>query len=142
MVKFRKASALLSATALSVSLFAPIASASTIGNERMEGLPIRIAQTDVTVTKNDLIKRVRELFPNEFKDVAEKDFRMGTGYWYPNEDTVRYELSFSKSIDNHYVHGTFTFVNKTLELEQFYYQGKNSKDAFSQQNIQKRKHKK
>lgn len=130
MVKFRKASTLLSATALSVGLFAPIASASTLGNERMEGLPIQIAQTDTTVTKNDLIKRVRGLFPNEFTDVAEKDFQMGTGYWYPNEDTVRYELSFSKNIDNQYVHGYFTFVDETLELEHFYYQGKNSKDAF------------
>ena len=130
MVKFRKASALLSATALSVGLFAPIASASTLGNERMEGLPIQIAQTDATITKNDLIKRVRELFPNEFTDVAEKDFQMGTGYWYPNEDTVRYELSFSKSIDSNYVYGSFTFIDETLELEHFYYQGKNSKDAF------------
>ena len=130
MVKFRKASALLSATALSVGLFAPIASASTLGNERMEGLPIQIAQTDATVTKNDLIKRVRELFPNEFTDIAEKDFQMGTGYWYPNEDTVRYELSFSKNIDNQYVYVYFTFVDETLELENFYYQGKNSKDAF------------
>lgn len=130
MVTFRKASALLSATALSVSLFAPMASASTLGNERMEGLPIQVAQTNATVTKNDLIKRVRELFPNEFTDVAEKDFRMGTGNWYPNEDKVRYELSFSKSIDNHYVYGNFTFVDETLELEHFYYQGKNAKDAF------------
>ena len=142
MVTFKKAGTLLSATALSIGLFAPIASASTLGNERMEGLPIQIAQTNATVTKNDLMKRVRELFPNEFTDVAEKDFQMGTGYWYPNEDTVRYELSFSKSTDNHYVYGYFTFIDETLELENFYYEGKKSNDAFSQQNIQKRKHKK
>ncbi len=129
MVTFKKAGALLSATALSVGLFAPMASASTLGNERMEVLPIQVAQTNTTVTKSDLMKRFRELFPNEFTDVAEKDFRMGTGYSHPKDTTVRHELSFSKSIDNQYVYGSFTFVGETLELEQFYYQPINSKDV-------------
>ena len=130
MVTFRRASALLSATALSVSLFTPVAGASTLGNERTEALPIQVAQTNATVTKNDLIKRFRELFPNEFTDVAEKDFHMGTGYWHPNEDTVRYELSFSKSVGQQHLYGSFTFVGETLELEQFYYQPIYSKDVF------------
>lgn len=130
MVTFKKAGVLLSATALSVSLFTPMASASTLGNGRMEALPIQVAQTDTMVSKNDLIKRLRELFPNEFTDVAEKDFRMGTGYSHPKESTVRYELSFSKNIGNQYVYGSFTFVGETLELEQFYYQPIiNSKDV-------------
>ena len=129
MVKFRKAGTLLSATALSVGLFAPMASASTLGNERTEVLPIQVAQTNTTVTKSDLMKRFRELFPNEFTDVAEKDFRMGTGYSHPKDTTVRHELSFSKNIDNQYVYGSFTFVGETLELEQFHYQPVNSKDV-------------
>ena len=129
MVKFRKAGTLLSATALSVGLFVPMASASTLGNERMEVLPIQVAQTNTTVTKSDLMKRFRELFPNEFTDVAEKDFRMGTGYSHPKDTTVRHELSFSKNIDNQYVYGSFTFVGETLELEQFHYQPVNSKDV-------------
>ena len=129
MVKFRKAGTLLSATALSVGLFVPMASASTLGNERTEVLPIQVAQTNTTVTKSDLMKRFRELFPNEFTDVAEKDFRMGTGYSHPKDTTVRHELSFSKNIDNQYVYGSFTFVGETLELEQFHYQPVNSKDV-------------
>ena len=99
MVTFKKASALLSATALSVSLFTPMASASTLGSERIEALPIQVAQTDKMLSKNDLIKRFRELFPSEFAEVTEKDFHMGTGYTHPKESTVRYELSFSKNID-------------------------------------------
>lgn len=129
MVTFKKAGVLLSATALSVGLLAPMASASTIGNERMETLPIQVAQTNTTVAKNDLMKRFRELFPNEFTNLTEKDFRMGTGYSHPKDSTVRYELSFFKDIDNQQVYGSFTFVGETLELEQFHYQPVSSKDV-------------
>ena len=129
MVTFKKAGVLFSAAALSVSLLAPMASASTLGNERMETLPIQVAQTNTTVTKNDLIKRFRELFPSEFSNITNKDFRMDTGYSQPKDSTVRYELNFSKNIDNQYVHGSFIFVGETLELEQFYYQPITTKDV-------------
>lgn len=129
MVTFKKAAVLLSATALSVGLLAPMVSASTLGNERMELLPIQVAQTNTTVTKSDLMKRFRELFPSDFPNVTEKDFRMGTGYSRPKDNTERYELSFQKNIDNQYVYGSFIFVGETLEFEQFYYQPINSKDV-------------
>ena len=131
MVKFKKASVLLSATALSVGLLAPMASASTL-NERYESLPIQVAQTNTTVTKADLMKRFKELFPNEFKHVAEKDFRMGTGYSHPNDTTVRYDLNFSKYYgngNNQYEYGGFVFVGDTLELESYYYQPITTKDV-------------
>jgi len=128
-VTFKKAGAMLTATALSVGLLAPIASASTIGNERMETLPIQVAQTNTTVTKDNLMKRFRELFPNEFLNVSEKDFRTGTGYSHPTDSTVRYELYFSKNIGDQYEHGNFIFVGDTLELEQFYYQPINTKEV-------------
>lgn len=129
MSTFKKAGVLLSATALSVGLLAPMASAGPVGNERMETLPIQVAQTNAKVTKDDLMKRFRELFPNGFPNVMEKDFSMGTGYSRPNDSTVRYELNFSKSIDNRYIYGIFTFVGETLELEQFQYQPVNTKDV-------------
>ncbi|MBD8032506.1 MULTISPECIES: YcdB/YcdC domain-containing protein [Solibacillus] len=129
MVTFKKAGAMLSATALSVGLLAPMASASTLGNERMETLPIQVAQTNSTVTKEDLMKRFRELFPNEFSNVSEKDFRTGAGFSRTTDSTVSYELSFTKHIDNQYVHGSFRFVGETLELESFYYQPVNTKDV-------------
>lgn len=129
MVTFKKAGVFLSATALSVGLLAPMASASTLGNERMEALPIQVALTNTTVTKDDLMKRFRELFSSEFPNVTEKDFRMGTGYSHPKDSTERYELNFSKNIDNQYVYGSFIFVGETLELERFQYQPINSKDV-------------
>ncbi|MEK3765514.1 MULTISPECIES: S-layer homology domain-containing protein [unclassified Solibacillus] len=129
MVTFKKAGAMLSATALSVGLLAPMASASTLGNERMDTLPIQVAQMNTTVTKEDLMKRFRELFPNEFPNVTEKDFRMGSGFSHPKDSTLRYELRFMKQIDNQHVSGYFTFVGEALELEQFYYQPVNSKDV-------------
>ncbi|WP_339176120.1 YcdB/YcdC domain-containing protein [Solibacillus sp. FSL R5-0691] len=129
MVTFKKAGAMLTATALSVGLLAPIASASTLGNERMETLPIQVAQANTTVTKADLIKRFRELFPNEFLHVSEKDFHSGAGYSHHTDTTVRYELYFSKNIDDQYEHGSFVFVGDTLELEQFYYQPVYTKDV-------------
>jgi hypothetical protein len=127
---FKKAGVLFSATALTVGLLAPMAGASTLGNERMETLPIQVAQTKATVTKNDLMKRFRELFPSGFPNVTEKDFQMGTGYSHPKDPTVRYELSFSKDMGNRqHEYGSFTFVGETLELESFHYQPVNSKDV-------------
>ncbi|WP_431028792.1 S-layer homology domain-containing protein [Lysinibacillus sp. LZ02] len=125
MVTFKKVGTVLTATALSVGLLAPVVSASTLANERPETLPIQVAQTNAVVTKNDLIKRFRELFPNEFTNVAEKDFHMSTGHYYSGDDTLRYELSFSKKIDNRYEHGSVTFAGESLELEGFYYQPAN-----------------
>lgn len=129
MVTLKKAGAMLTATALSVGLIAPMANASTFGTERMETLPIQIAQTNTAVTKEDLMKRFRELFPNEFPNVTEKDFQTGTGYSRPTDTTVRYELNFSKHIDNQFVYGSFIFVGDTLELESFHYQPVKSKDV-------------
>ena len=129
MATFKKTGVLLSATALTVGLLAPMASASTFGQERTETLPIQVAQADAAVTKEDLLKRYRELFPDGIPHVTEKDFRMGTGYSRPEDTTVRYELSFSKEVDNQYIYGSFTFVGKTLELEQFYYQPVATKDV-------------
>lgn len=129
MVVLKKASVLLSATALSIGLLAPIASATTV-DERTERLPIQVAQTNTKVTKKDLINRMKELFPTEFSDLTEKDFYMNTGYSYPGDSTVRYELSFSKQLKNEYVYGSLIFAGADLQLEQFYYQPPETEDAF------------
>ena len=129
MVVMKKASVLLSATALSLGLMAPAAGAMTV-DERMDRLPIQVAQVNTKVTKKDLINRMKELFPTEFSDVAEKDFYMNTGYSYPGDSTVRYELSFSKQVKNNYIYGSLIFAGEDLQLEHFYYQPPESKDAF------------
>lgn len=129
MVPFKKAGIFISTAALSVGLLAPMASASTIGNDRVENLPIIVAQADTKVTKNDLIKRFNELFPNEFTNLTAKDFHMETGYYYPKDSKVRYELYFSKNIDNQYIHGSVLFVGDKLDVEYFYYQPIYTKDV-------------
>lgn len=129
MVVLKKASVLLSATALSIGLLAPMASASTM-DERMERLPIQVAQTNAKVTKKDLINRMKELFPTEFSNLTDNDFYMNTGYSYPGDSTVRYELSFSKQLKNQYVYGILIFAGTDLQLEQFYYQPPETEDAF------------
>ncbi len=129
MVVLKKASVLLSATALSIGLLAPVASATTV-DERMERLPIQVAQTNAKVTKQDLINRMKELFPTEFSNLTEKDFYMNTGYSYPGDSTVRYELSFSKQLKDQYVYGNLIFAGADLQLEHFYYQPPETKEAF------------
>lgn len=129
MVVMKKASVLLSATALSLSLLAPVAGATTV-DERMDRLPIQVAQTNAKVTKKDLMNRMKELFPTEFSSLTENDFYMNTGYSYPGDSTVRYELSFSKQVKDNYIYGSLIFAGEDLQLEHFYYQPPESKDAF------------
>lgn len=129
MVVLKKASVLLSAAALSIGLLAPVASATTV-DERMERLPIQVAQTNTKVTKKDLINRMKELFPTEFSGLTEKDFYMNTGYPYPGDSTVRYELSFSKQVKEQHIYGSLIFAGADLQLEHFYYQPPETEDAF------------
>ena len=129
MAVMKKASVVLSAAALSLGLLAPVAGATTV-DERMDRLPIQVAQTNAKVTKKDLMNRMKELFPTEFSSLEEKDFYMYTGYSYPGDSTVRYELSFSKQVKDNYIYGTLIFVGEDLQLEHFYYQPPESKDAF------------
>lgn len=121
MLTFKKAGVLISAAALTVGILTPVAGAQTVGNERAETLPIVVAQANTKVTKNDLIKRFKEVFPKEFSFLTNKDFYMSTGYTEPNDPTIRYELSFSKDIDNEYVYGSVLFVGDKLEVENFYF---------------------
>lgn len=129
MVVLKKASVLLSATALSLGLLAPVASATTL-DERMERLPIQVAQKNAKVTKKELMNRMKELFPAEFSNLTEKDFYMNTGYSSPGDPIVRYELSFSKQVKDNYIYGSLIFAGEDLQLEHFYYQPPESKDAF------------
>lgn len=128
-VSMKKLGVMLSSAALSVSLIAPISSAAAIGDERTEKIQIPIASTEVKVTKNDLIKKFRELFPTEFSFLTNKDFEMSKAHHYPNEETVRYDLSFSKKVDGKYVSGQVGFVGEDLEIDQFYYDPENVKEA-------------
>jgi hypothetical protein len=127
--KFKKLGIILTSTAFSVGILAPISHVSANVKESSERIEIQVASTETKVTKNMLIKKLRSLFPEEFKFVADNDFNSGPGHFYRDDTTVRYELNFYKTINGKDAHGSFVFKGDDLELESFYYQPANIAEA-------------
>jgi len=127
--KFKKLGIILTSTAFSVGILAPISHVSANVKESSERIEIQVASTETKVTKNMLIKKLRSLFPEEFKFVADNDFNSGPGHFYRDDTTVRYELNFYKTINGKDAHGSFVFKGDDLELENFYYQPANIAEA-------------
>lgn len=119
----------MTSTAFSVGILAPISHVSANVKESSERIEIQVASTETKVTKNMLIKKLRSLFPEEFKFVADNDFNSGPGHFYRDDTTVRYELNFYKTINGKDAHGSFVFKGDDLELESFYYQPANIAEA-------------
>ena len=94
MVNLKKIGIVLSSSVLSFGMFSSIASASTTVIGQPEKVQIQIASTETVFTKNDLIKKFHELFPNQFDFLTNSDFHMGGSHFYPDDDTLRYDLSF------------------------------------------------
>lgn len=105
------------------------ASADTNIVEQPKQIEIQVAATEITVTKNDLIKKLKEFFPKKFDFLSASDFYMSSGHYYPEDKTIRYDLSFSKTIQGKDVYGGITFVGDDLEIENFYYNPVNVADA-------------
>ncbi|MFE3575792.1 YcdB/YcdC domain-containing protein [Lysinibacillus sp. NPDC059133] len=129
MGKFKKLGIILTSTAFSVGVLSPMAQASANVKESQERVAIQVASTETKVSKSVLIKQLNTLFPNKFKFVTEKDFSMGEAHYFNDDKTIRYELSFHKTIDGKDVYGDFTFKGEDLELEYFHYQPANIADA-------------
>ncbi|WP_186670523.1 hypothetical protein [Sporosarcina sp. BP05] len=47
---------------------------------------------------------------------------MGGSHFYPDDDKLRYDLMFTKTINGMRLYGNVVFVGKDLKIEQFYYQ--------------------
>ena len=116
-------------SALSFGIFSSAAGASTLANGQPEKVQIQVAATETVFTKNDLIKRFHELFPKQFDFLTSSDFHMNGSHFYPEDDTLRYNLSFTKVIDGKRLYGDVGFVGEKLEIENFYYQPTNEKEA-------------
>lgn len=116
-------------------MFSSIGSASTTNGQR-EKVQIQIAVTDTVFSKNDLIKKFHQLFPNKFDFVTNSDFHMSSGHHYP-DDTMRYQLSFSKTVNGKQIYGHIGFVGEDLEVEQFSYQPPNEKEALFPRKVSK-----
>lgn len=110
-------------------MLSSVASASSPVNEQPEKVQIQVASTEITVTKSDLIKKFRELFPNQFDFLTTNDFQMSNSHFYPDDDTLRHELSFSKTVNGKYVYGSLGFIGENLDIEQYYYQPVNLSEA-------------
>lgn len=128
MAKLKKFGIVLTSSALTLGMFSSIASASTSTNEPPQ-VQIQVAETEKVFTKNDLIKRLKELFPKKFDHLSNNDFHMGSGYYYPTDKEVRYNLSFFKEVNGKHTSGGVGFVGEKLELENYYFQPTNEKEA-------------
>ena len=129
MGKFKKLGIILTSTAFSVGVLAPMAQASANVKDSTERIEIQVASTETKVTKSTLIKKLRELFPEKFNFLTDNDFYTGRGHYYNDDKTIRYELSFQKTINGKDVYGSITLRGDDLELENFYYQPANVADA-------------
>ena len=116
-------------TVLSLGLIAPTAGAAPLLNEQQGSFQIRIAEVDSEITKADLVQRVKSLFPGRFDFLKESDFEMSSGHYFPENDTIRYDLSFFKEVKGKTIYGSFGFVGKDLQIEYFYYQPADAQDA-------------
>lgn len=129
MGKFKKLGIILTTTAFSVGVLAPVSQASANVKEPSERIAIQLAASETKVTKGMLINKLRALFPEEFKFVADNEFNSGGGHFFRDDTTVRYDLNFHKTVNGKDVYGGFTFKGEDLELEHFYYQPANIAEA-------------
>lgn len=129
MGKFKNLGIILTSTAFTVGLLSPISQASANVKEPSEKIEILVASTETNVTKSTLIKKVHELFQGKFSFVSDDEFHLGSGHYFRDDKTIRYELSFHKTVNGKDVYGSFTFTDNDLELESFYYQPANIADA-------------
>lgn len=119
----------LVSSALSFGIFSSAAGATTFANGQPEKIQIQVAATETAFTKNDLIKKFHELFPKQFDFLTNNDFQMHGSHFYPEDDTLRYSLSFTKVIDGKRLYGHVGFVGDKLEIENYSYQPPNEKEA-------------
>lgn len=129
MGNFRKVGLLVTSTALSFGLFSAVANAQTPIEAQSERIAIEVESTKTTISKNTLIKKLKALFPNQFNFLTTNDFQMSNGHYYPDDERLRYELSYHKTIKGKDVYGSITFVGDELELENFHLEPFNTTDA-------------
>ncbi|WP_025025422.1 PepSY1/2 domain-containing protein [Caldalkalibacillus mannanilyticus] len=144
-MKFKKLGALTLTAAIAMSAVAPAAYAETVANpsssvketvvETIEKDPEIQAELLDNVPKDKMIKRINEIFPDQFTFLEESDFRVDSERYYYyggfKDEVERYSLSFDKEISRgKYVHGSFGFVGSELKLSHFYYTGKDVKEAY------------
>ncbi|MCA0970719.1 S-layer homology domain-containing protein [Halobacillus litoralis] len=117
----KRTSALTLSTLLSLGVLAPAVSADTTDpNQQDQGAKVEILSAEKIVSKDELIERFREFFPDRFDFVTEKDFHLSPGHRYPDQEQTRYSLDFHTTVEGQSVYGGMTFVGEDLEIERFH----------------------
>ncbi|GKV66957.1 MULTISPECIES: S-layer homology domain-containing protein [Sporosarcina] len=129
MVTIKKISAIVASSALSIGMFSSFADASTLGNGQPEKTRIQLAASENIFTKEELIRKFHQTFPTQFDFLKAGDFQMNSAHIYQDDETVRYDLHFTKIINGKRLSGNVGFVGEKLEIEYFYYQPATVTDA-------------
>lgn len=141
----KKIGVILTASALSISMFS-----SAVGATTVEGQPVKVVAkaeaTNKEITKEDLLKKFRAAFPGMFSFVKDNEFHMSSYNPYPypgsEEEEIRYNLSFHKREKGKDIHGSIGFYGDNLEIENFYYEPPNTSDALFPAKVSKEEAKK
>lgn len=125
----KKWTTVLGVSILAVGLLAPTVNASPL-TQQAERVPILVAINETDVSKEQLIKKLKQVLPAVFRTYTNNDFQMSMmSYHYQDDETTRYELMFNKTVNKQMVSGSVTFVGEQLEIEGYYYYPTNTKDA-------------
>ncbi|WP_432358945.1 YcdB/YcdC domain-containing protein [Sporosarcina sp. UB5] len=142
MRKLNKAFLIATSTVLSFGMFLSVANASTTVNGQPEKVRIQVAATDTIITKEELIKKFREMFPKQFDFLTNSDFHVSSSHIFPDDETMRHDLHFTKTVQGKRVYGNIGFVGEELDIEYFSYQPANVTDALFPAKVSKEEAKK
>ncbi|HWL23136.1 MAG TPA: hypothetical protein VNR38_05215, partial [Ureibacillus sp.] len=129
MKKMKKFAILFTSTALTLGITSSIGHAQSPMEGQNDRVAIEVNNSDKVLSKTAFIKKLKELFPNQFNFLAESDFQLSNAHHYPDDERTRYDLSFQKMISGKDVYGSVTFVGDELEIESFYYTPVTTSDA-------------
>lgn len=125
----KRAGVITMSTLLSLGSLAPAVSADELDKRHEEGSKIEIMSAEKMVTQEELVQRVKEFFPDRFDDLSGYDIFMEGSHTYPDDDLVRYGLSFHKMENGEDIHANVGFVGEDLKIERFDYQPATESEA-------------
>ncbi|KGR77737.1 YcdB/YcdC domain-containing protein [Ureibacillus manganicus] len=117
----RKFAILVTSTALTLGITSSIGHAQSPIETQNDRIAIEVHTNEANVSKSELIKKLKSVFPNQFDFLKESDFTLSNAHHYPEDERIRYDLSFQKLLNGKDVYGSVTFVGDTLDIESFYY---------------------
>ncbi|GEL78746.1 PepSY1/2 domain-containing protein [Tenuibacillus multivorans] len=124
-MKLKKTSAVVLSSAVVFGGLAPAVNAAEIATVESQAVEVEQNETQTTAnedsfTVDELIPRIKELFPEKFESASDENFHLDSSPYFPEEDIERYRVSyFSPESDSDPRHASFEFVGDDLELFNF-----------------------